>query len=371
MNVTVAKRDLLAALAPAASVSTPKSTMSMLANVLLRAGDAGMTVSATDLYVGITQTVDASVKEPGVVALPARELLDRVKLMPDGPVTIVDTDRKTTVSASGKGRTFRLYSDPGEEFPGLATRKPDAPEVRLPCATLARLLSSALRCVAPDESRNIACVRLKWGSGTVDALGTDGHMLLHVTGDAPGAGEAGMMIVPPKAARELVRLCDGRAGDILLSPMDPWSFADIDGVQLSIKLSHDTYPPAENALAGITGKAISVGRAALIDAIRVASLATTSNKAVMLDFSTDGITVRAGNDKGEACDVIPSDWTGKSQSIAMANDYAIGVLGAIPDSVDEITMTIGAALHPVLFTAHGLRGVVMPMDLTRGREATK
>ena len=371
MNITVSKKDLVPALALAASVSAQKSTMAMLGNVLLRASGEGLTVSATDLYVGTTQTINATVTTPGCVALPARDLLERVKLMPDGPVTIANEDGKATLSAPGKGRTFRLYSDNGEDFPGLAERKPDAPEVRIPCAELARILLGALRCVDSDESRAIACVRVRWGNGAVDAVATNGKTLLSLNGAAPEASDPGAVLLPPKAARELARMCEGKAGSVLLSPMWPWTFAGVEGVQLSIKHSHElaTYPAVESAIPK-GGSPVTIGRTALLDAIRVAVLAADSNKAILLDIGKGGMRVSAECSKGDACDVVPITWTKKDLGMAVDYTFMTNVLGAIPDGVDEFEIVIDGRLDPIQVKAPDLLGLLMPIDLSRGKEAT-
>ena len=371
MNVTFAKKDLVPALTLAASVAAQKSTIAMLGNVLLRASGEGLTVSATDLSVGTTQTINAGVKVPGCVALPARDVLERVKLMPDGPVTIVDESHKATMSAPGKGRTFRLYSEPGEDFPGLAKRKADAPEVRIPCAEMARLLLGCLRCVDSDESRAISCVRVRWGDGAVDALATNGKTLLALSGVAPEATEKGGILLPPKAARELARLCEGRAGSVLLSPMWPWSFAEIDGVQLSIKHSHEleAYPPAERAIPN-RGTTVAVGRGALLEAIRVATLSVDDDKAVMMRLGGTGMRVSAECVKGDAADVLPVSWSKADLAIAADNTFMTSIISAIPDSVDEIEMLLDGSLDPIQMKAPGLLGLVMPIDPTRGAKGT-
>ena len=85
MHVVVSKKDLLKILTRCQGVADKKSTMPVLGNVLLEVeGQGRLRVAATDLHLAVSGTLPAQVESPGSVALGARDLLERVRMMPEG-----------------------------------------------------------------------------------------------------------------------------------------------------------------------------------------------------------------------------------------------------------------------------------------------
>ena len=88
MEFTVNKADLVRELGLSQGVVEKKTTIPILSNVLLEAGDEGLTLTATDLELGIRSTCPAKVTRKGAGTIPAKRLLDYVRLLPDAEVTI-------------------------------------------------------------------------------------------------------------------------------------------------------------------------------------------------------------------------------------------------------------------------------------------
>ena len=124
MHVVVAKKDLLRVLARCQGVADKKSTMPVLGNVLLEvSGTDQLRLAATDLYLAVSGKIPAKVESGGAIAIGARDLFERVKLMPDGQISIVTSGgAATTIRAVGASRRFTLHGIPG--IPELvATRR--------------------------------------------------------------------------------------------------------------------------------------------------------------------------------------------------------------------------------------------------------
>src|SRR5579862_696042 len=97
MELTVAKRDLLRLVTRMQGVAERKSTMPVLSNVLLSVdGPSALRLAATDLYLAIAGKVTADISKGGSVAVPAKDLLERVKMMPEGPIHVSTQDNAAT-----------------------------------------------------------------------------------------------------------------------------------------------------------------------------------------------------------------------------------------------------------------------------------
>src|ERR1041384_8016702 len=88
MEFTVNKADLVRELSLSQGVVEKKTTIPILSNVLLEASGDRVTLTATDLELGIRCSCPARVKKEGAGTVPARKLLDYMRLLPEGDVNM-------------------------------------------------------------------------------------------------------------------------------------------------------------------------------------------------------------------------------------------------------------------------------------------
>ena len=134
MEFTVNKSDLVRELSLSQGVVEKKTTIPILSNVLLEAADDRLTLTATDLELGIRCSCPARVKKDGAGTVPARKLLDYMRLLPDGDVNMKFLENHWASITSGRSRT-RIAGMSRESFPEL----PVMPEAtaEIPIKTLA------------------------------------------------------------------------------------------------------------------------------------------------------------------------------------------------------------------------------------------
>src|SRR5262245_41393018 len=142
MQVVVSKKDLLRVLSRCQGVADKKSTLPVLGNVLLEViGADTLRLAATDLTVAVIGTIHAQVETRGSIALPARDFLERVKMMPEGQMSIATNGTTATLRASGSARRFTLPGVSGQDFPSLPQAERSA-TLELDVSTLAALMSA-------------------------------------------------------------------------------------------------------------------------------------------------------------------------------------------------------------------------------------
>src|SRR3954467_4266655 len=93
MNLTIAKDQIIHGLQSVQNVVSTRTTLPVLSNVLLRAEENRLELTATDLDVSISSAVEASVQEPGAVTLPAKKLFGIVKELPTPQIEIEIDDK--------------------------------------------------------------------------------------------------------------------------------------------------------------------------------------------------------------------------------------------------------------------------------------
>ena len=131
MDLTVPKKDLLRLVSRMQGVAERKSTMPVLSNVLLSVdGPSTLRVAATDLYLALTGKLAVDVSRGGSVAVAGKDLLERVRMMPDGPLQLTTLENSmVALKAAGSARRYTLRCLPGEDFPPLPSPGEGAPSL--------------------------------------------------------------------------------------------------------------------------------------------------------------------------------------------------------------------------------------------------
>ena len=116
MKFTITREQLQAGLAAVQGAVPSKTTLPVLANVLVEATKDGLRLSGTDLDLWIRTTISASVDQEGAITLPAKKLAEIVRELPSGPVKFAAAGESRVTIEVGKAR-FKLLGLPREEFP--------------------------------------------------------------------------------------------------------------------------------------------------------------------------------------------------------------------------------------------------------------
>src|SRR5579863_2247245 len=199
MEFTVSKSDLVRELSLSQGVVEKKTTIPILSNVLLEAVGDRLHLTATDLELGIRCSCPARVKKEGSGTVPARKLLDFVRLLPEGDVTMKFLENHWASITCGRSRT-RIAGMSRESFPELPQMP--APIAEIPIKTLAGMITRTQFAISMEESRfTLNGALLLLAPEGLTMVATDGHRLAYVQA-APVDGQAESQfraLVPKKA----------------------------------------------------------------------------------------------------------------------------------------------------------------------------
>src|ERR1700745_2460848 len=209
MEFTVSKSDLVRELSLSQGVVEKKTTIPILSNVLLEAAGDRRPRTATDLELGIRCSCPARVKKEGAGTVPAKKLLDYVRLLPEGDVNKKFLENHWASITCGRSRT-RIAGMSRESFPELPQMP--APIAQIPVKTLASMIGRTSFAISMEESRftlNGALLVMRPEGLTMVA--TDRHRLAFVQVNSSQSGQVDQQfraLVPKKAMMELVKLSD-------------------------------------------------------------------------------------------------------------------------------------------------------------------
>lgn len=381
MNITLPKKDLLRLVARCQGVVDKKSTMPVLMNVLI-AADASNTVrvAATDMYLAVSSHAVADVDGEGSTAVPAKDLFDRIKAMPDGPVTIrMGSTGNTELKSEVMPRRYGLHGLDGHSFPALPEPSSDAPTLELEVDLLSRLINQTQFSISTDETRtSLNSALFEWEGDRIRMVTADRHRLTKVEATVPDRSATATMLIPLKAITELRKLADeAMSGDnkgesptmVTIAQSGPNAFFTFGNVKFSVKLVDAKFPAYQNAILKASDRKVRVSRLVLIDALRAVSLAS-SDRTGGLKLSIETGTMRITSESpesGDGFDEIPVEYVGESTTIGFNAKYLLDVLGVLDD--EEVDMLLFGELDPVIIKpaiepeSRSFLSVVMPMRI--------
>lgn len=365
MDFRIAKLEFLRGLRLAQNIADRKSTMPMLANVLLRTmGKTKLLIGATDLNVSVTAELKSQNNAEGGLTVNAKSLHDIVSSAPGEEISLRRADNNWAELKSGKA-AFRVVGMPDRDFPKV----PDARESQfseVDAATVREMIDRTLFSVCNDETRfHLNGVLFESGADRARMVSTDGHRLSKVERALPGgpALTAGV-IIPKKGLLELKRVLEG-ATTVKLAIRTPYLFVVHDDVTLAVKLIDAQFPPYEMVIPKEHQKTMVIDRLRLIDALKRAQLMSSDTRGVKFSVDNGSLVITSDNpDLGEVREELDAEYTGTPLSIGFNPKYVIELLGQM--SSDQVGLHLGGELDPGLWkplTGDDYLGVVMPMRI--------
>lgn len=337
MEFSVSKSDLVRELGLSQGVVEKKTTIPILSNILLEADGDRLVITATDLELGIRCTCPARITRNGSGTIPARKLLDYVRLLPEAEINVKFGDNQWANLNCGRSRT-RIAGMSRESFPEL----PVMPEVlaEIPAALLSSMIHRTIFAISAEESRftlNGALLLVRADGLTMVA--TDGHRLAMIDAEADlgGVGGGYRALLPRKAMQEILKLAgeadnDGKfefAGD------DNHLFFRLkDRLLISRKLTGN-FPDYERVLPKDQPHRLVLGRDEFRSAIeRVAQFSDERTRAIRLQIVPGELKVHSSlSETGESEETIPAEYAGGQVDIGFNAQYLLDFLKASPDQV--------------------------------------
>src|SRR6185437_15618921 len=150
MEFSVKKFDLLQALNLTQGVVERKTTIPILSHLLCEAKGNTLTITATDLELSIRTSCEAKVKKEGAGTIPAKKLLELVRLLPEGEIRFKLLDNHWIQITSDR-KNYKMVGMSKDNFPAL----PEFPHtlVKLPAKIFSSLISKTIFAISQEESR--------------------------------------------------------------------------------------------------------------------------------------------------------------------------------------------------------------------------
>ena len=370
MEFSVTKSALLNELNTTQGVVERKTTIPILSNLLVEAREGRVTITATDLELSVRTSCDAKVKKEGAGTIPAKKLLELVRLLPEGEIKFKLLDNHWVEIVSER-KKYKLVGMAKENFPAL----PAMPHVlvKIPAAALEGLISKTKFAISMEESRytlNGGLLILK--PDTLAMVATDGHRLALAETDQKLSGLNGevKVLIPKKAMDEVEKLSavSGDEAKMDFAKDESHLFFQVGHRLLISRILTGQFPNYEAVLPRDNNKSVVLERVELADAVRrVSQLADQRSHAVKFAVSAEGVEISASSPEyGEARETIEKDYQGDPIAIGFNSSYVLDFLSAAaegPVSIELKDEQSAGQMRPLADESYRYRYIIMPMRI--------
>ncbi|HEY7990837.1 MAG TPA: DNA polymerase III subunit beta [Stellaceae bacterium] len=350
MKLTIERAALLRALGHVQSVVERRNTIPILSNVLLKAEDGRLALSATDMDIEIVARAPAQGGKGGSTTAPAHTLYDIVRKLREGAQIELDStgDKGQMVLRSGRS-TFTLACLPPEDYPLMAAGDL-AHSFTVSATELKRLIDRTRFAISTEETRYYLNGIYLHAARNNDvpmlrAVATDGHRLARMEVPLP-EGAAGMpgVIVPRKTVQEVRKLldADGAADqDVVISLSDTKIRFVMGETVLNSKLIDGTFPDYDRVIPSGNDKILEIESKPFAEAVDRVS---TISRAVKLAIERGSLNLSATSpENGTASEELEVRYNAAPLEVGFNARYLLDIAGQIEGEGARIALADAAS----------------------------
>jgi DNA polymerase-3 subunit beta len=372
MMVEIEKKDLISLIGKTQNIVEKRTTMPILVNVLLEAGQNRLKVFATDLEVSLTDEVAVKKEKAGRVAVNARNLFDIVKELADGPIQLLKKENNWLEIRQNKS-VFNIVGISADEYP-LFPSYTTQDFMKIEAEVLSDMIEKTIYSVSTDETRyHLNGVyferQMQQGQEVYRMVATDGHRLSLVDRTAqqkssslPSQG----VIIPRKGLYEIRKLLDSVTGQFEMAIEGSQLIVRHGSTVLMVRLIEGKYPNYQQLIPQNLNRQVMIHRETLLASLkRVSLLSNQKYKGVTLALSEGRLEISSNNPElGDAKEEIEVNYSGPDLKIGFNARYILDVLGSLDEA--EVDLHLNDHLSPGLMRPHNdpsYTCVVMPMRI--------
>jgi DNA polymerase-3 subunit beta len=363
LRIVCPRAELTRALGVVSRGVSTRTTVQILAGILLRTSGEKLELAATDMELSLRTSLDAQVGSDGSVVVPGRLLLELARLLPDADVTIEHRLEEAAVEIRSGSATYRLHTYNAEDFPRL----PDADsgerhevDRETLLATVARVSRSASR----DESRPVLTgVLMRFEPGKIVMAATDSYRLSVKETALEGSVPELEAIVPARALGELARIA--LAGEeIELGVHENQVVFSTGDALLTTRRIDGQFPNYKQLVPEAFDHEIALPREELLEVVRRVSVMAQRNSPLRLRFADGELTVSAQTqDVGEARESLPAPFAGEPLEIGFNAEFLRDGVESVVG--EQLRMKLISPLRPAVLQgdADDFLYLIMPIRL--------
>jgi DNA polymerase-3 subunit beta len=367
LKLTTKREELVSKLSTVSRAVSTRAATQALSGVLLTAADGKVTLTATDLDLGLRTAVDAEVESEGRVLLPGRLFAEVARSLADSSVEIETREAERDVEIRSGSSSFHLRTLPAEDFPKLPEAGEDG-TLKIPAPALGASIDLVARAASRDDMRPVLTGVFVTGSGTeMTMVATDSYRLAvkRTVLEAELGGEIEANI-PARALRELGRILSTEsAAEAAVTLLPNQAVFEAGSILLTTRLIDGQFPNYRQLLPESYEHDVRLPRPEFLDVVRRVSQLAQRNAPLRLSFQPGELTVAAETpDVGDAVETMPAAFEGEALEIGFNPEFLREGIESVEG--DEVMLRLISPLRPGLMQPvdnEDFRYLVMPIRL--------
>jgi DNA polymerase-3 subunit beta len=379
MKITCKQTDLSRGLSIVSHAVSSRSTLLILANILLEAEQDHLKLSATNLEIGINCKIDAEVFESGSTTVPAKTFIDLVSSLRQGQVELTVPEESADIQIKATGSKANIRGMDPSEFPLIPTAEGGEEPIIMECSLLKEVIAQVVIAAAQDDVRPVLTgVQVECGAEEIAFAAADAFRLALRAALLPGhLTHHDGILIPAKTLSELARILPSEGTvQMIVTPNRSQVLFDADGISMVSRLIEGTFPNIKGAIPKEhTTRAVVETKEFAAAVKTVTPFARDSSNITRVkigsgewgDNQTGWLTLEStAEDIGSNVTTIAANVDGPDQEIIFNVKYLTDVLAVI--DTPEVALEVTSAGRPGVVKPVGADEytyVIMPMSTSR------
>jgi DNA polymerase-3 subunit beta len=366
MQIKINREILLKPLTNVTSIVERRHTLPILSNLLLEAKNNNIQLTATDLEMQISLSIDSKLDGELSTTLSAKKFLDICRSLPESiDIDMISTDNRMMVKA-GKSR-FNLQTLPAADYPIMTKVSGEAISIKVSQLEFKRLLKQVEFAMAQQDIRYyLNGLLLEVDENKLNLVGTDGHRLSFTSTTLSQSYEKVDVILPRKTVIELIKLLDDSDEEIHIEISTGQVNFTFNDIRLISKVIDGKFPDYNRVIPAEHKNAFTVNRLEVLTAMQRASILSNEKyRGIRMVLSNNNLKLISTNtEQEEAEEELEINYNHEDMDIGFNVTYLIDVLNNTQQ--ENINFSFADANSSCLITIpedNDYKYVVMPMRI--------
>lgn len=330
MKFSVSSSALLSLLATTGKVISNKNQLPILDYFLFELRDGRLKVTASDLETTLIGSIEVdNIEQEGVIAAPARLMLDSLKEFPEMPLTIEVNDSTWEIKICWNSGVSSIPGVSGMSYPALPALAEDKKEIEFDVDTLVAGINKTIFATADDELRPVMNgVFINIQPEATTFVGTDAHKLVRYTAEAQSE-VAASFILPKKPANLLKSVLLKEDDAIKVSFDNKNVIFELTSHTLVCRLIEGNYPNYNAVIPTANPNKVLIDRIELLNGIkRVAVCSNQATNLIRMDVAgnTVNLTAQDLNFSVSAKESLSCSYDGEPITIGFKSTFLVEIL---------------------------------------------
>lgn len=343
MNFTVDGKAFQQVLQAVSKVVNAKNALNILDNFLLKVEGETLSVTGSDQENALTARMIVTESEgDGIVAIPARRLLEVTKEVSNQPVTI-SVDENNKIMLQFLNGYFEFMGVPGDDYPLPRKLEGDVKEIVIPASVVMKGINNTLFAASTDTVRPVM-MGIHWDIHENDLtfVSSDTHKLVRYINSETAPGVNVCFTMAPKAAAILNGLVTKDMAEIRLAFDSKGCVMDFGDYTMTSMFINGQYPNYNRVIPQSQPFALTVDRASLLASLRRVTLfASKASNLVVISLEQNQLTLKAQDvDYGQSAEErVNCDYDGNPMTIGFNGVFMIQILGNIKGEAVQLRLS--------------------------------